>query len=126
MIRCAGGEDVFGSVRKPSFRIHLQDVVEARPDILLIAPCGYTAKQAREEYEALDLPGQWDSIPAVQNNCVYALEASSYFSRPGPRLITGIEVLARVFQPSIAVSTEAKSGILRIPSERAVRRAASV
>jgi iron complex transport system substrate-binding protein len=126
MIGCAGGEDVFGSVRKPSFRVHLQDVVEAKPDVLLVAPCCYTAKRARAEYEALDLPGQWDSIPAVQNNRVYALEASSYFSRPGPRLITGMEILAKVFQPSVAVSTEAESAILRIPSEKAVRRAASV
>ena len=126
MIRCAGGQDVFGSVRKPSFRVHLQDVVEGKPDVLLIAPCGYSAKRARAEYEALDLPGQWNSIPAVQNNRVYALEASSYFSRPGPRLITGIEILAKVFQPSVAVSSEAESAILRIPSERAVRRAASV
>jgi iron complex transport system substrate-binding protein len=126
MIRCAGGEDVFGSVRKPSFRVHLQDVVEAKPDILLIAPCGYTAKRARAEYEGLDLPGQWYTLPAVQNNRVYALEASSYFSRPGPRLVTGIEILAKVFDPSVTVSAEAESAILRIPSERAVWRAASV
>lgn len=126
MIRCAGGEDVFGGVRKPSFRVHLQDVVEAKPDILLIAPCGYTAKRGRAEYEALDLPGQWDSIPAVQNNRVYALEASSYFSRPGPRLVTGMEVLAKIIQPSVTVSVKAESAILQIPSERAIRRAASV
>jgi iron complex transport system substrate-binding protein len=126
MIRSAGGEDVLGSVRTPSFRVHLQDVVEAKPDVLLIAPCGYTATQGREEYEALDLPGQWNSIPAVQNNHVYALEASSYFSRPGPRLVTGIEILAKILQPSVTVSAEAESAIARIPSQRAVRRAASV
>ncbi|HVH71934.1 MAG TPA: cobalamin-binding protein [Candidatus Dormibacteraeota bacterium] len=126
MIRSAGGEDALGSLRTPSFRVHLQDVVEARPDILLIAPCGYTAKQARKEYESLALPDQWNAMPAVQNNRVYALEASSYFSRPGPRLITGIEILAKIFQPSVIVSTEAESAILRIPSERAVTRAASV
>lgn len=126
MIRCAGGEDALGSVRTASFRVHLQDVVEAKPDVLLIAPCGYTAKQAREEYEGLDLPGQWDSIPAVRNNRVYALEASSYFSRPGPRLVTGIEILAKVIQPWVTVSAEAESAILRIPSERAASRVASV
>ena len=126
MIGNAGGEDVFGSVGKPSFRVHLQDVVEAQPEVLLIAPCGYTAKASRAEYEALDLPGQWDTIPAVQNNRVYALEASSYFSRPGPRLVSGIEILAKILQPSIVVSPEVESAILRIPSERAVRRAASV
>jgi len=126
MIRCAGGRDALGRVRTPSFRVHLQDVVEARPDVLLIAPCGYPAKQAREEYEALDLPGQWNSIPAVQNSCVYALDGSSYFSRPGPRLVTGIEILAKILQPSVSVSAEAESAIVRIPSERAARRAASV
>jgi iron complex transport system substrate-binding protein len=126
MIRCAGGEDAIGGARKPSFRVHLQDVVEAKPDVLLIAPCGYSAKQARQEYESLALPDQWNAIPAVQDNRVYALEASSYFSRPGPRLVTGIEILARVFDPRIAVSAEAESAILRIASERAVRRAASV
>lgn len=124
MIRIAGGDDVFGNARKPSFRVHLQDVVEAAPEIMLIAPCGYTAKQARSEYEALDLPDQWHSIPAVKNNRVYALEASSYFSRPGPRLVTGIEILAKILQPSVAVLSEAEAAILRIPSERAVRRVA--
>lgn len=126
MIRLAGGEDAIGRARRPSFRVHLQDVVEARPDVLLIAPCGYSAKQARQEYESLALPDQWNAIPAVENNRVHALEASSYFSRPGPRLVTGIEILAKVFNPSIMVSAEAESAILRIPSEKAARRAASV
>lgn len=126
MIRCAGGEDALGSVRKPSFRIPLQEVVEAEPDILLIAPCGYTAKQARGEYESLELPDQWSAIPAVRNNQVYALEANSYFSRPGPRLVTGMEILAKIIQPSVSVSREAESAILRIRSGRTAARAASV
>src|SRR5262252_5238164 len=125
MIHCSGGEDALGKARTPSFRVHLQVVVEAEPDILLIAPCGYAAKQARKEYESLDLPEQWNAIPAVRNNRVYALEANSYFSRPGPRLVTGIEILAKIIQPSVVVSPEAESAILRIPSERAVGRAAS-
>ena len=126
IIHRAGGEDVLGSVGKPSFRLPLQDVVEAEPEILLVAPCGYTARQARQEYESLDFPDQWNAIPAVRNNRVYALEAISYFSRPGPRLVTGMEILAKVLQPSIKVSAEAEAAILRIPSERAARRAASV
>jgi len=126
MIRFAGGEDALGSVRTPSFRVHLQDVVEAEPDILLIAPCGYTAKQARDEYESLHLPDQWNAIPAVRNNRVYALEASSYFSRPGPRLVMGIETLAKVLQPTAAVSAEAESAILPIPSLGTAAHAASI
>jgi iron complex transport system substrate-binding protein len=126
MIERAGGEDVFGGARTPSFRITLQDVVEAVPDILLIAPCGYGAQQARDEYLSLSLPEQWSAMPAVRNNRVYALEANSYFSRPGPRLVTGIETLAKVFHPLLEVSPEAESAILPISGETKTARAASV
>jgi iron complex transport system substrate-binding protein len=126
MIQRAGGEDVFGCARTPSFRVTLQDIVEAVPDILLIAPCGYGAQQARGEYLSLSLPEQWSAIPAVRNNRVYALEANSYFSRPGPRLVTGIETLAKVFHPLLEVSPEAESAILPITGETKAVRAASV
>jgi iron complex transport system substrate-binding protein len=126
MIQRAGGEDVFGSVRTPSFRVHLQDVIESGPEILLIAPCGYSAQQARDEYRSMDLPEQWNAMPAVRNGCVYALEANSYFSRPGPRLITGIEALAKLLHPAIEVSREAEAAILPIPANKPAARAASV
>jgi iron complex transport system substrate-binding protein len=126
MISRVGGEDVFGKARTPSFRIALQDVVEAAPEILLIAPCGYTAERARAEYCSMDFPEQWGAIPAVRNGRVYALEANSYFSRPGPRLITGIEALAKLFQPAIEVSREAEAAILPISRDAHSARAASV
>ena len=103
MIQMAGGEDVFGSPGTPSFRVSIEDVIKAAPDILLIAPCGYTAEQARAEYRGLALPGEWNSIPAVKNNRVYALEANSYWSRPGPRLVTGIAAMAKIFHPEVDI-----------------------
>jgi iron complex transport system substrate-binding protein len=126
MIHVAGGEDVLGSARTPSFRVPLQEIVEAEPEILLVAPCGYSAEQSRDEYLSLDLPEQWNAMPAVRNNRVYALNANSYFSRPGPRLITGIEILAKVLQPPVTVSLDAELAILRIPTNRATARAAAV
>lgn len=126
MIQQAGGKDVLGSARTPSFRIALQDVVEAGPEILLIAPCGYNAMQAKDEYGSLELPDQWNAMPAVRNNRVYALEASSYFSRPGPRLVTGIEILAKIVQPPVSVSPEAESAILPILSHAPASRSAAV
>jgi iron complex transport system substrate-binding protein len=126
MIHRAGGEDVFGSARTPSFRISVDDVIDAAPEMLLIAPCGYGAQQARDEYKAMSFPEEWNAIPAVRNGRVYALEANSYFSRPGPRLITGIEALAKLFQPAIEVSREAESAILPISRETRASRAASV
>jgi iron complex transport system substrate-binding protein len=114
MIYRAGGEDVFGSARTPSFRVTIEDVIEAAPEILLIASCGYSAEQARHEYRSMTFPEGWGAIPAVRNGRVFALEASSYFSRPGPRLATGVEVLGKVFDPAIEVSGEAESAILSI------------
>jgi iron complex transport system substrate-binding protein len=123
MIFRAGGKDIFGSARTPSFRITIEDVIDAAPEILLIAPCGYSAEQARNEYRSMVLPEEWGAIPAVRNNRVYALEANSYFSRPGPRLVTGIEILAKVLQPAAEVSREAEAAILPISASA---RAASI
>jgi iron complex transport system substrate-binding protein len=125
MIRLAGGEDVFGRARTPSFRITLDNVIDAAPEILLIAPCGYGAEQARTEYRGMTFPEEWSAIPAVRNGRVYALEANSYFSRPGPRLITGIEALAKLLHPAMEVSREAEAAILPITAGTSAARAAS-
>jgi iron complex transport system substrate-binding protein len=112
MIERAGGIDLFGLPRKATFRVTLQDIVESIPDVMLISPCGYSAEQARDEYRNMPFPEQWSATPAVRNNRVYALEANGYFSRPGPRLATGIEILAKALHPMLTVSAEAERAIL--------------
>jgi iron complex transport system substrate-binding protein len=126
MIQRAGGEDVFGRARTPSFRIAIDDLIEAAPEVLLIAPCGYDAAQARDEYKSMSFPEAWDALPAVRNGRVYALEANSYFSRPGPRLVTGVEALAKLFDPAVEVSRESENAILHIPRGAHAARTASV
>ena len=116
MISLAGGNDVFGTARTPSFRVTMEEVIDAAPDVMLIAPCGYTAEQAAEEFNGMNLSSAvsasgWQDVPAVRNGQVYALEANSYFSRPGPRLVTGLEILAKVLHPDINVSREAEAAI---------------
>jgi len=116
MIAFAGGKDVFGTARTPSFRVTMEEVIEAAPDVVLIAPCGYTAEQGVDEFRELKLPAMasaegWNDIPAVRNGQIYALEANSYFSRPGPRLVTGLEILAKVLHPTLKVSHEAEAAI---------------
>ena len=118
MIKFAGGRDVFGEPSRPSFRVTLDDVVAAQPDFLIAAPCGYTATQAREEYRSFDFPVGWQDIPAVRNGRVYALDANSYFSRPGPRLVTGLEILAKLLHPTIEVSREAQAAIVPIAAAK--------
>jgi iron complex transport system substrate-binding protein len=107
MIALAGGEDVFGQLGAPSFRIELKDIVVANPDIMVLAPCGYDAEQARKEYCAMTFPPEWDAIPAVRDGRVYAFEANAHASRPGPRLVAGVEALAKIFHPEIVVGDEA-------------------
>jgi iron complex transport system substrate-binding protein len=111
MIEFAGGRDVFGTVRTPSFRVTMDEVIAAAPDVVLLAPCGYTAEQASEEFRGMKLPDGWHDIPAARNGHVYALEANSYFSRPGPRLMTGLDILAKVLHPQVKVSREAEASI---------------
>jgi iron complex transport system substrate-binding protein len=108
MIEIAGGKDALGKKRTPSFRVSTEDVINAAPEILLIAQCGYSAQQARDEYNGVTFPEEWSAIPAVRNSRVYALDASGYFSRPGPRLMTGIEALAKILHPEVVVSHEAE------------------
>src|SRR5580704_4144587 len=114
MIEIAGGRDALRRKRTPSFRVSAEDVMDAAPEILLIAQCGYTASQARDEYRAMSFPEEWSAIPAVRNSRVYALDASGYFSRPGPRLISGIEALAKILHPEVVVSPEAERVALPI------------
>src|ERR1700742_10598 len=114
MIERAGGIDLFGLPRKPTFRVSLQDIVESIPDVILASPCGYSAEQPRNEYRNMPSPEQWSVTPAVRNNRVYALEANGYLSRPGPRLATGIEILAKALHPMLTVSAEAEQAILPI------------
>jgi iron complex transport system substrate-binding protein len=116
MIEIAGGKDALGRKRTPSFRVSASDVIDAAPEILLIAQCGYSAQQARDEYRAMSFPKDWSAIPAVRNSRVYAMDASGYFSRPGPRLMTGIEALARIMHSKVAVNAEAERAMLPISS----------
>ena len=118
MIEFAGGQDVFGKARTPSFRVTIEEVIDAAPDVVLVAPCGYTAQLAGSEFRDLRLPREWEWVPAVRNGQVYALEANSYFSRPGPRLVTGLQILAKVLHPQVKVSKEAEAAI-RPVSEKA-------
>jgi len=125
MIEVAGGKDALGKKRTPSFRVSPQDVIDAAPEILLIAQCGYSAQQARDEYSAMKFPEAWNAIPAVRNARVYALDASGYFSRPGPRLMTGIEALAKILHPEVVVSPEAESVAMQIAPANAATPSSS-
>ena len=93
MVERAGGFDVLGKSGRPSFRVDWKTVMAAQPDVIVIMPCGYGLAAAEAEFRGLPLPEGWKDLPAVRNGRVFVVEASGYFSRPGPRLAAGLGVL---------------------------------
>ncbi|UYB44442.1 hypothetical protein SLV14_007530 [Streptomyces sp. Je 1-4] len=70
----------------------------ARPDVLLVLPCGFSIDRTLQERGLLtELPG-WNELPAVRNDAVWVLDVPAYFNRPGPRVMRGAEALAHVLQ----------------------------
>ncbi len=114
MIQFSGGLDVLGKPGNPSRRVTVQEMIEAAPDVLLIAPCGYRKDQASAEYLSLNLPEGWRSIPAVRSGRVYALDANSYVSRPSLRLVTGIAAMAKAIHPAMRCRPEVASTIRQL------------
>jgi iron complex transport system substrate-binding protein len=98
MVRLA---ELFAREGEPSARLSWDEVFEAAPEVLVFMPCGFDAARTVEEARALaDRPG-WSDLPAVREGRVWAVDANSYFSRPGPRLVEGVEILARILHPEV-------------------------
>ena len=104
MVKIAGGCDSLAAPGEYSARITQEAVISRNPEVLVIMPCGYDAQRAREEYRRTVFPVGWKDIRAVRNRRVYAVDASAYFSRPGPRLIDGIEILYALFHQHFSES----------------------
>lgn len=109
MVAKGGGEDVLGRAGEPSFRTTVEQIAETAAEIIVVMPCGYSSRRAAAELRFEDLPSSWDRLPAIRNERVFAVDANSYFSRPGPLPSDGVELLAHVFHPQLVP--------LNIPSE---------
>jgi iron complex transport system substrate-binding protein len=114
MVSHAGGNDVLGGAKISSHRVTPEEVIAAAPEVLFIAPCGYVAEQARQEYSSMNFPEAWRSIPAVKDGRVFALDANGVVSRPAGRLVTGIEAMAKALHPELKVRAKAELALLPI------------
>lgn len=99
MIEIAGGVDPLARRGTDSVRVAWEDVIAAAPEVIIVAPCGYSCADAVAQVPLLAKRPGWESLPAVRAGRVYAVDANSYFARPGPRLVDGIELLAHLIQP---------------------------
>lgn len=100
LVEIAGGHDPLGRKHQPSAQIEWQRVLDARPEIIVLALCGYDIDRARRDYELLRRFPGLGSIPAVDSGQVYVVNASAYFARPGPRIVDSLEILAGILHPS--------------------------
>jgi iron complex transport system substrate-binding protein len=119
MVRIAGGEEVLAVPGEPSTRLDWEEVFEAAPDVLVLMPCGFGARRTVEEARRV-LPEVcgWSNLPAVENGSVWVVDANSYFSRPAPRLVDGVEILARIFHPEAFAGPPGQKDAVRLNTPR--------
>lgn len=101
MVRIAGGIDTLSREGKDSVRIPWEDVVRWAPEVLIVTPCGFNLEKVIEESQRLVNYCGWFDLPAVRQRRVYAVDANSYFARPGPRVVDGTELLAHLIHPEL-------------------------
>ena len=99
MVEAAGGIEVAGMSGTPSFRMRWQDVAALKPDVVVLAPCGYDLDRTIGEVVPLELSAHLLGTAARQESRVFAVDANGYFSRPGPRVVDGVELLAYLLHP---------------------------
>ena len=99
MVGIAGAINGISKVGERSSKIDFSQITQFDPDIIILLPCGLDLSKVFQEYSYLQTNKQWQSLRAVQNGMVFAVDALSYFSRPGPSIITGIEILAKIINP---------------------------
>jgi iron complex transport system substrate-binding protein len=120
MVSRAGGIDLLGRAETPSFHVEWDAILAAQPEVILIMPCGYSIEHAAAEFRELSLPHGWQDLPAVRSGSVYVVEASGYFSRPGPRLASGMKILAE------AIHAREHAQIVRPGAELLLAKVAAV
>jgi iron complex transport system substrate-binding protein len=107
LVKLAGGVDELGHERGESVRVSWEQLTEWAPEVLVIMPCGFNLEQTMKQIWSVfgrqnsEPARRFFDLPAAQNGRVYAVDANSYFARPGPRVVEGAELLARLIHPEL-------------------------
>jgi len=100
MIEFAGGINLISKTGEHSRRMDMNEIMNSDPDIIILMPCGFDTKRTISEYNSiLKENSAWNSLNAVKNNQIFAVDANSFFSKPSIRTIEGLEILAKIIQP---------------------------
>ena len=109
-IRRAGGWDLLGSDGDKAHETTWEAVAEVDPEMLFLMPCGFHLAETVAEWARTPIPPWIADLAAARRGAVFALDGSAYFSRPGPRVIDGIEMLAEIMDPAGFVEVAPPSG----------------
>lgn len=101
MVEIAGGVNGIILTGEQSKRMNLDEAAKFDPNIIILMPCGFDVRRTILEYKKLKENPTWNSLAAVKNKNVFAVNANEYFSKPGPRTITGLEILAKIIHPDL-------------------------
>lgn len=118
MVELAGGVNCFGDKQNGSFRLEWQEVVASQPEVILVMPCGFNVARALQDVSVLTQHEAWATLPAVQQQRVYVLDANAYTSRSGPRLVCGLEMFAEMLHPECFSGMIPKGGAVRLSTEQ--------
>jgi len=103
MVEIAGGINGLSKSKEQSRITSLEEIKKFDPDKIILMPCGFNIDRTIKEYKnttSLNENQEWNNLRAIENNELYIVDAESYFSKPGPRTITGIEILAKIISPN--------------------------
>ena len=114
MVELAGGSNTFGDKDTGTFKLEWEEVVARQPEVIVMMPCGFDVKRGLEDVPILAQLDGWKDLPAVRNDRVYVVDSSAYTSRSGPRLVTGLEIMAEMIHPELFSGYIPESGGLRL------------
>ena len=102
LVTLAGGEEVLGRPNRPSVRVSWETIAQARPEIVVLTVCGFDVDRTFLEVASIESHPAWEALPAVRAGRVYVTDGGAYFSRSGPRIVDGLEILAAILHPEAA------------------------
>ena len=112
----AGGDSSFGDAGAKSRTTDTEEIQTYAPEVIVLAPCGYYKEDTLRALESARLPHGWHELPAVRARRVWVVDATSYFSRPGPRVVEGAEILSRIIHPD-AFGQPVEAEAVRVPAD---------
>ena len=101
LVRLAGGIERLGREGRPSRTLRWDEVFSWQPEVVFVACCGLNVERTLQDLSRVQAISGWQELPAVRSGFVYVTDGSQYFSRPGPRLVDSLEMLAHVLHPSV-------------------------